>query len=218
MAFKEAWGKQYPSCVKSWEENWDILSTFYAYPPEIRKIIYTTNIIEGLNRQFRKITKNKPSFTNDDSLRKILYLASKNIVEHGTARCRNWDHPTICGTGMEDYFGGSWSFASNVDGRTVENTYCTPYLGYPFYSSRDTTVYNPYHNNDAPPMRSFYRWHIPDPIFFERDLRVTVQQIGVCHRGLFERQDDVSSVAYWYQSEPHGLFPSLSKRELRWPR
>ena len=91
MAFKEAWGKQYPSCVKSWEENWDILSTFYAYPPEIRKIIYTTNIIEGLNRQFRKITKNKPSFTNDDSLRKILYLASKNIVEHWTARCRNWD-------------------------------------------------------------------------------------------------------------------------------
>lgn len=91
MAFKETWGKQYPSCVKSWEENWDILSTFYAYPPEIRKIIYTTNIIEGLNRQFRKITKNKPSFTNDDSLRKILYLASKNIVEHWTARCRNSD-------------------------------------------------------------------------------------------------------------------------------
>lgn len=91
MAFKDAWGKQYPSCLKSWEENWDILSTFYGYPPEIRKIIYTTNIIEGLNRQFRKITKNKPSFTNDDSLRKILYLASKNIVEHWTARCRNWD-------------------------------------------------------------------------------------------------------------------------------
>ena len=91
MTFKEIWGKQYPSCVKSWEENWDILSTFYAYPTEMRKIIYTTNIIEGLNRQFRKITKNKPSFTNDDSLRKILYLASKNIVEHWTAHCRNWD-------------------------------------------------------------------------------------------------------------------------------
>ena len=90
-AFKENWGEQYPSCVKSWEDNWDILSTFYAYPPEIRKIIYTTNIIEGLNRQFRKITKNKPSFTNDDSLRKMLYLASKNIVEHWTACCRNWD-------------------------------------------------------------------------------------------------------------------------------
>ena len=91
MAFKEKWGKQYPSCVKSWEDNWDILSTFFAYPTEIRKIIYTTNIIEGLNRQFRQITKNKPSFTNDDSLRRMLYLASRKIVGHWTARCRNWD-------------------------------------------------------------------------------------------------------------------------------
>lgn len=91
MKFKETWGKSYPSCVKSWEENWDILSTFFAYPAEVRRIIYTTNIIEGLNRQFRSITKTKPSFTNDDSLRKMLYLASKKIVEHWTARCRNWD-------------------------------------------------------------------------------------------------------------------------------
>lgn len=57
ILFKDKWGKTYPSCVKSWEENWDILSTFFAYPPEVRKIIYTTNIIEGLNRQFRQITK-----------------------------------------------------------------------------------------------------------------------------------------------------------------
>lgn len=91
IQFKENWAKTYPSCVRSWEENWDILSTFFAYPAEVRKIIYTTNIIEGLNRQFRKITKNKPSFTNDDSLRKILYLASKNIVEHWSSVCRNWD-------------------------------------------------------------------------------------------------------------------------------
>ena len=89
--FKETWGKMYPSCVKSWEENWDILSTFFAYPAEVRRIIYTTNIIEGLNRQFRSITKSKPSFTNDDSLRKMFYLASKKIVEHWTVRCRNWD-------------------------------------------------------------------------------------------------------------------------------
>jgi putative transposase len=91
MVFKEKWGKKYPSCVKTWEDNWDILNTFFAYPPEIRKIIYTTNIIEGLNRQFRQVTKNKPSFVNDDSLRKLLYLASKNIVERWTQRCRNWD-------------------------------------------------------------------------------------------------------------------------------
>lgn len=91
VRFKEKWSKSYPSCVKTWEDNWDILSTFFAYPAEIRKIIYTTNIIEGLNRQFRQITKNKPSFTNDESLRKMLYLASKNIVKRWTQRCRNWD-------------------------------------------------------------------------------------------------------------------------------
>jgi len=91
IRFKEKWGKAYPSCVKTWEENWDILSTFFAYPSEVRRIIYTTNIIEGLNRQFRQVTKNKPSFVNDESLRKMLYLASKNIVRRWTQRCRNWD-------------------------------------------------------------------------------------------------------------------------------
>ena len=89
--FAERWRKQYPSCVRSWEENWEILSTFFEYPLEIRKIIYTTNIIEGLNRQFRQITKNKPSFTNDDSLRRMLYLASQRIVKHWHVRCQNWD-------------------------------------------------------------------------------------------------------------------------------
>ena len=90
-AFTEKWRKQYPSCVRSWEENWEILSTFFEYPMEIRRIIYTTNIIEGLNRQFRQITKNKPSFTNDDSLRRMLYLASQRIIKHWHARCQNWD-------------------------------------------------------------------------------------------------------------------------------
>ena len=89
--FKEKWNKSYPSCVKSWEDNWEILSTYFSYPQEIRKIIYTTNLIEGLHRQFRQITKNKPSFTNDDSLRKMLYLASQKISTKWTQRCRNWD-------------------------------------------------------------------------------------------------------------------------------
>jgi transposase-like protein len=89
--FKENWGAKYPSAIKSWEDNWDILSTFFAYPPEIRKIIYTTNIIEGLNRQFRKVTKAKTMFPTDDALRKMLYLASNNIVKKWTLRYRNWD-------------------------------------------------------------------------------------------------------------------------------
>ncbi|MEC1773579.1 IS256 family transposase [Schinkia azotoformans] len=91
IEFKEKWDKDYPSAVKSWEENGDILSTFYVYPPEIRRIIYTTNIIEGLHRQFRKVTKTKSIFPHDDSLRKMLFLASQNITKKWTMRYRNWD-------------------------------------------------------------------------------------------------------------------------------
>lgn len=128
------------------------------------------------------------------------------------------DYPTICGTGTEDYFGGSWSFAAQQNGRTVEQTYCTPFLGYPFHSCRDTGVSNPYHEDDVPPMRGFYRWHIPDPVYFHKDLKVTLQQIGVGYGGLFERQDDLSSVSYWYQTHPHVPFPELPSKKDRWPR
>ena len=128
------------------------------------------------------------------------------------------EYPTICGTGTEDYFGGSWSFAKQVDGKTVEQNYNTPYLGYPYYSAHDELIHNFYHNDDCPPMRGFYRWHIQDPICFDEDLRVTIQQIGVGYRGLFERQDDVASVAYWYQTHPHAPFAPLMSKEDRWPR
>jgi hypothetical protein len=127
-------------------------------------------------------------------------------------------YPTICGTGTEDYFGGAWSFASQKDGKTIENTYCTPFLGYPYYSAHDELVHSLYYNDDCPPMRGFYRWHIMDPIHFTEDIKVAIQQIGVCHKGLFERQDDVSTVAYWYQSEPHNAFKEFAAKEERWPR
>lgn len=91
MQVKEAWAEQYPSAVKSWEDNWEHLVTFYAYPQELRRIIYTTNAIEGLHRQFRKVTKTKAVFPNDDSLRKMLYLASLNIQKKWTQRHRDWD-------------------------------------------------------------------------------------------------------------------------------
>jgi len=129
------------------------------------------------------------------------------------------EYPTICGTGTEDYFGGAWSFGGlDANGKMIEKTYCTPFMGYPYYSHHDEEVFNPYHNNDTLPQRGFYRWHITDPILFDEDLKVTIQQIGTCHKGNFERQDDVATVAYWYQAEPHNPFPELKRKEERWPR
>ena len=84
IKFKEKWQDKYSSAIKSWEDNWDILSTFFAHPVEIRKIIYTTNIIEGLNWQFRKVTKTKFMFLTDDSLRKMLYLVTEYYKEMDT--------------------------------------------------------------------------------------------------------------------------------------
>jgi len=68
-----------------------VLCPFYKFPEEIRKIIYTTNIIEGLHRQFRKVTKTKSVFPSDSSLEKMLYLASMNVMKKWTQRYRNWD-------------------------------------------------------------------------------------------------------------------------------
>jgi len=72
---EQNWGKKYPLAIKSWRNNWTNISTFFKYPEEIRKIIYTTNIVESLHRQFRKVTKNRAIFPNDDALKKMLYLA-----------------------------------------------------------------------------------------------------------------------------------------------
>ena len=106
------------------------------------------------------------------------------------------EFPTICGTGTEDYFGGAWSFGKN---------FSAPFMGYPLG------------NSDSTPgtRHGLYRFHIMDPIRFETDLRVTMQALGwgtdTRYRPL---QDDISSVAYWYQSEPHGAFPTLLERDL----
>ncbi len=88
---KDKWGQKYPFALRSWETNWDVLSPFFKFPNEVRKIIYTTNIIEGLHRQFRKVTKTKTVFPSDSSLEKMLYLASLNIMKKWTQRYRNWD-------------------------------------------------------------------------------------------------------------------------------
>ena len=118
------------------------------------------------------------------------------------------DYPTWCSTGSEDYFGGAWSFAGqDPDGRMHEVTYSGAYMGFPFHSRQLDNRESQYWDADTPVTRGFYRWHIPDPIIFASDIKVTLQQIGVDEQGYFERQDDLASVAYWYQQEPHQPFP-----------
>jgi len=91
LSLKDRWSNKYPNAVKSWEDNWDNLSTFFAFPDNIRRIIYTTNVIESLNSQFRKVTKTKLIFPNDDSLLKMLYLAVERVAKKWTRNYPDWD-------------------------------------------------------------------------------------------------------------------------------
>ena len=109
------------------------------------------------------------------------------------------DFPTICGTGTEDYFCGSWNF--DVNGHYTE--FCTPYVGLSKVQRPDG-LYN------ANQRFSMYRWHIPDPIYFDKNLRVTIQALGWRSGGRYlPLKDDISSVAFWYQDQPAKKFPKL---------
>lgn len=88
---KEKWGTKYPYAIATWESNWERVSPFFQFSEEIRTIMYTTNLVEGLNRQYRKVTKTKTMFPHDTALEKILYLASRNIKAKWTQRYRNWE-------------------------------------------------------------------------------------------------------------------------------
>lgn len=88
--FAQRWDKKYPKISRSWQENWANLSTYFKYPQEVRRLIYTTNAIEGFNRQLRKVTKSKSVFPTDDSLFKMLYLAMIDITKKWTGRRQDW--------------------------------------------------------------------------------------------------------------------------------
>ena len=88
--FAEHWDKKYPKISQSWRDNWANLSTYFKFPQELRKLIYTTNAIEGFNRQLKKVTKAKSVFPTDDSLFKMLYLAMKDITKKWTGRRQDW--------------------------------------------------------------------------------------------------------------------------------
>ena len=89
-AFAEKWDKTHPTVSKSWRNNWQNLVTFFDYPQEIRRVIYTTNAIESLNMTLRKVTKNRGSFPNDEAVFKILYLALRNAAKKWTMPIQNW--------------------------------------------------------------------------------------------------------------------------------
>ena len=88
---EEKWGDKYPIVIKSWRNKWDNLSKYFKYPEQIRKVIYTTNIIESVHRQFRKLTKTKGAFPNENSLLKLLYLGIQNAQKKWTMPIRNWN-------------------------------------------------------------------------------------------------------------------------------
>lgn len=88
--FSGHWDKKYPKISQSWRENWPNLSTYFKYPQEVRRLIYTTNAIEGFNRQLRKVTKSKSVFPTDHSLFKMLYLAMMDITKKWTGRRQDW--------------------------------------------------------------------------------------------------------------------------------
>lgn len=101
--FKEKWGKKHAAVIRSWENNWLELTTYFKYPHEIRRMIYTTNIIEGYHRQLRKVTKTKTAYPSDEALRKIIYLSAVDAAKKWTMPLRNW---TDCISQLVIYFEG----------------------------------------------------------------------------------------------------------------
>ena len=90
LQLEEKWGKKYKAGIKSWNDNWEELTTYFKYPQEVRRLIYTTNSIENFNRQLRKYTKTKSSYPTDDSLSKSIYLSIKEITKKWTGKVQNW--------------------------------------------------------------------------------------------------------------------------------
>lgn len=90
LELEDKWGKKYPAVLKSWNDNWEALSQFFKYPEELRRIIYTTNIVEGFHRQVRKYTKSKGAFTSENALVKLIYCACQKILEKWNQPMHNW--------------------------------------------------------------------------------------------------------------------------------
>jgi hypothetical protein len=116
-------------------------------------------------------------------------------------------YPTICGTGTEDYFCGSYCFAVREENNQQQYVeYSTPYTGF--------HVFKPDGAFKSQTLFGMYRWHITDPIRFQKDLKITMQDLGWRSGGRYlPLQDDISSVAFWYQAEPHTPFPKMPSKD-----
>jgi len=90
IKLEETWGGKYAAAIHSWQNNWEDLSTFFEFPQEIRRLIYTTNTVEGYHRQLRKVIKNKGSFPTEQAVRRLLYLATTDITKKWIAPVRSW--------------------------------------------------------------------------------------------------------------------------------
>ena len=186
------------------------------HPKDITSFFYTVNYAE---------TDSLPENT--------LYFHAYWKRERQTELAKDYvildeEFPTVSSTGSEDYFGGAWAFHQKDElGRPSVKNYSTLFLGYPFYETKDKTrvrfetgKLNAVHafGDDSLPRHGLYRWHILDPIAFSEDIKVTLQQIGNDDLSLFERSDDVATVAYWYQDSAEGFDRAFPDRRARLPR
>jgi len=170
--------------------------------------------------QFRRVNKLpfKEVYTIVDGIKgKGQYVGT--YLAHGARKSGWWgegeikfyidgdtEFPTICGTGEEDYFNGSYGYNDRkIDGKMYYDSFSNNYTG--FYQVKDSDI------DGFVGIFGQYRWHVLDPVRFNEDLRITIQSLGWGPDGYLPLQDDLASVAYWYQLEPHNPFPKLPAKE-----
>ena len=131
---EQKWGDAYPIVIKSWWGKWELLTAYFKYPKQIRKVMYTTNSIEAVHRQFRKLTKTKGGFPNDDSLLKLLYMGIENASKKWTMPIQNWaqtlshlsirfkDESILCWSYSKPYSDSGIVTAADLD-RTLRQQY-----------------------------------------------------------------------------------------------
>ena len=193
------------------------VTVYYQIDYSLEKVEKETQYFHA---QFRRVNPlpYKEVFTIVDDIKgKGQYVGT--YLAHGARKMGWWgegeikfymdgdiDFPTICGTGEEDYFCGSYGYNDRkIDGKMYYTEFSSLYTG--FHEIKDTSI------ADFVGIFGQYRWHIEDPIRFEKDLKITIQSLGWGPDGYLPLEDDLASVAYWYQKEPHNPFPELPSKE-----